>query len=188
MDVDPPEGAPGAVIGGYLGAHGVPGTTAHAHPRHRRAQRDGDGARVVAITLRHDGTHLLETGAAGPHPGDAACAARWVGADVPITAAWRLLAADPDVGPLVRRLRLPGVPGAPDAFEVAVTTVLGQQVSTAAARTFAARLVSAAGGTPAGDLRAFPGPAAVAGLGPGHLRDAVGLTRARAETVHRLAT
>lgn len=175
------------MLGAYLATHGIPGTTAHDHPRHRRAQRDGDRAYVLTVALDPDGAHRVEEGGATARPGADACARRWVGADVPIDAARRHLARDPEVGPLVARLRLPGVPGAPDPFETAATTVLGQQVRTAAARTFAARLVAAAGGSAAGGLRAFPSPAALAGLGVGRLRDAVGLTRARAETVHRLA-
>ncbi len=56
-----------------------------------------------------------------------------------------VLGADPLLGPLVARR--PGIrmPGAADGFELAVRAVVGQQVSVAAARTVAGRLVRAAG-------------------------------------------
>ncbi|QZY51908.1 DNA-3-methyladenine glycosylase family protein [Leucobacter tenebrionis] len=82
-------------------------------------------------------------------------------------------------------------------FEAVILTVLGQQVSLAAGRRFAARLV-AAYGTPAygthptaGDqnsgLRCFPSPAILAATPVEELRAAVGLTGARARTVHEVA-
>ena len=55
------------------------------------------------------------------------------------------LATDPLVAPLVRQRPGLRIPGAWDAFECAVRAVLGQQVSVAAGRTFAARLVERAG-------------------------------------------
>lgn len=83
------------------------------------------------------------------------------------------LAADPALNPLV--LAAPGrrVPGSPDAAELAIRAVLGQQVSTAAARTHAGRLVAAYGEPvtdPAGGLVAlFPTPAALVALRPAEL-------------------
>jgi AraC family transcriptional regulator of adaptative response / DNA-3-methyladenine glycosylase II len=61
------------------------------------------------------------------------------------------------------------LPGGPDAFELIVRAVLGQQVMVAAARTLAARLVARYGDaitTPWPEVqRAFPAPAALAGAG-----------------------
>jgi AraC family transcriptional regulator of adaptative response / DNA-3-methyladenine glycosylase II len=76
--------------------------------------------------------------------------------------------------PLLRRLvaRVPGirVPGAVDGGELALRAVLGQQVSVAAARTHAARLVQAVGEPlPAGDgglTHLFPSAEAVAACDP----------------------
>jgi AraC family transcriptional regulator of adaptative response / DNA-3-methyladenine glycosylase II len=98
-----------------------------------------------------------------------------------------VLGSDPVAGPLVR-LR-PGlrILGYADGFEGAVLTVLGQQVSLAAARTFAGRLVEAFGTAGPGGLRLFPDPDALAAAGPEAVRAAVGLTGARARTVHALA-
>jgi 3-methyladenine DNA glycosylase/8-oxoguanine DNA glycosylase len=66
--------------------------------------------------------------------------------------------------------------------------VLGQQVSLAAARTFAGRLVAAFGSPVRGSLMAFPSPEVLAAAGPEHLRREVGITGARSGTVHALAT
>lgn len=62
----------------------------------------------------------------------------------------RAFKTDPLLGPLVKRRPGLRIPGVWDPFECAVRAVLGQQVSVAAARTFAARLVALAG-EPIGD-------------------------------------
>lgn len=77
-------------------------------------------------------------------------------------------------------------------FEAAVLTVLGQQVSLAAARLFAGRLVTSFGTAPArshqeSGLRDFPSPVALAAIPPDQLRAAIGLTRNRARTVSEVA-
>lgn len=83
------------------------------------------------------------------------------------------------------------------AFEAVILTVLGQQVSLAAARLFGSRLVTAYGtGTStlnhdaardAAGLCGFPTPAVLAAQPLDELRAAVGLTRSRARTVHETA-
>ena len=94
----------------------------------------------------------------------------------------RLLAASVQRHPGMR------VPGAVDGFELAVRAVLGQQVSVAAARTFAARLVQRCGkplDAPRGALtHAFPTADAVAGVD----LEGLGLTTARTRTLRALAT
>ncbi|MGW6446644.1 DNA-3-methyladenine glycosylase family protein [Lentzea sp. NPDC055074] len=65
------------------------------------------------------------------------------------------LSADPLLEPLVSAAPGRRVPRTVDGAEFAIRAVLGQQVSTKAARTHAARLV-AAHGTPVGDLFLFP--------------------------------
>lgn len=77
-------------------------------------------------------------------------------------------------------------------FEAVILTVLGQQVSLAAGRLFAARLVTAYGAHPtAGSegsrFRCFPAPAVLAATPIDALRATVGLTGARARTVHEVA-
>ena len=65
------------------------------------------------------------------------------------------LSADPLLAPLVRQAPGRRVPRTVDGAEFAIRAVLGQQVSTKAARTHAARLVQSHG-TPVGDLFLFP--------------------------------
>ena len=97
------------------------------------------------------------------------------------------LASDPSLRPGVRARPGLRLPGAFDGAELAVRAVLGQQVSVAAARTLAGRLVSRLGEPlPApndGLTHAFPRPPAVAGAELGGL----GLTGARIATLQRLA-
>jgi AraC family transcriptional regulator of adaptative response / DNA-3-methyladenine glycosylase II len=97
------------------------------------------------------------------------------------------LAPDLLIGPLVRRRPGLRIPGMWDPFECAVRAVLGQQVSVAAGRTFAARLVMHAGapirGAADGLTHLFPTPARVAAA----TLDGVGLTGARARTLRALA-
>lgn len=96
------------------------------------------------------------------------------------------LRADPLLAPLVDAAPGRRVPRTVDAAEFAVRAVLGQQVSTAAARTHAARL-AAAHGTPVEDpegglTHLFPGPEALAGLDPATLA----LPRSRRTTLTTL--
>lgn len=94
-------------------------------------------------------------------------------------------AADPIVGPLMRRWPGLRVPGSWDPFECAVRAVLGQQVTLGAGRTFAARLAACCG-TRVGDgalARLFPTPAEVACAD----LDGVGVTRDRTRTLKALA-
>jgi AraC family transcriptional regulator of adaptative response / DNA-3-methyladenine glycosylase II len=82
------------------------------------------------------------------------------------------------------------LPGSVDAFELAVRAVLGQQVSVAAARTLATRLVTRWGlhvESPWPDIRlSFFAPDVLAAQAPSDLT-AMGLTTARARTLITLA-
>jgi AraC family transcriptional regulator of adaptative response / DNA-3-methyladenine glycosylase II len=97
------------------------------------------------------------------------------------------LGSDPLLGPLVRRRPGLRIPGSWDAFECAVRAVAGQQVSVAAGRTFATRLVERAGARLArpmdGLTRLFPTPAALAAADLAGL----GLVPARARAIGALA-
>ncbi|WP_266158798.1 DNA-3-methyladenine glycosylase 2 family protein [Dyella silvatica] len=90
--------------------------------------------------------------------------------------------------PLLQRRPGLRLPGGWDGFEIAVRAILGQQISVAAARTLATRIVHRYG-TPlsvpaiAGLERLFPGPEALADADLG----ALGLTTARANTVRGMA-
>src|SRR5207247_332009 len=96
-------------------------------------------------------------------------------------------AGSPELAPLVARRPGLRVPGAWDAFELAVRAVLGQQVTVRGATTLAGRLVRAFG-TPLdraedGLTHLFPRPEALADADLA----ALGLPRARAATIRALA-
>lgn len=98
------------------------------------------------------------------------------------------LGDDPRLSPLI--VQRPGLrlPGARNSQEFALGTVLGQQVSLAAARTLQGRLAAqfAAGPSAAGFLAA-PDVAAIAATDAAELRERIGLTAARAETLRTVA-
>lgn len=98
-----------------------------------------------------------------------------------------LLSDDPVLAPLVAKAPGRRVPRTVDEQEMALRAVLGQQVSTAAARTLAGRLVRAVGDEiddPAGDLtHVFPSSEALAAADPALLA----MPQSRRDTVLRLA-
>jgi len=98
-----------------------------------------------------------------------------------------VLGTDERLSPLVAARPGLRVVGHPNGWEAAVSTVLGQQVSLAAARTFAGRLVSRYGSVHSSGLRCFPSPETVAAADPEELRAAMGITGTRGRTVQRTA-
>ena len=98
------------------------------------------------------------------------------------------LRLDPILGTLIARRPGLRVPGAAAAAELAIRTVIGQQVSVAGASTLTSRLVTALGTPlthPDGRLtHVFPGPAAIAEADLSGL----GMTNARQRTLRELAT
>lgn len=124
-------------------------------------------------------------------------AAAWAPASARIVAQVRRW-LDLDAAPAAIDTTLAELPGAPgirlpgslDTFELALRAVLGQQVTVAAARTLARRLVERFGtplATPWPDIdRAFPAPAALAAAA---LEDvaALGIVRTRANALIELA-
>ncbi|WP_028044914.1 DNA-3-methyladenine glycosylase [Cellulomonas sp. URHE0023] len=114
-------------------------------------------------------------------------AERWFGLADDLDPVRAAFADDPLLGPLVAARPTLRILGHPDGFEAAVTTVLGQQVSLAAARTFGGRL-AASYGTPGPDgLLAYPSAATLAAVDPVELQHVVRITHARARTIHALA-
>ncbi|HXZ60029.1 MAG TPA: AlkA N-terminal domain-containing protein [Steroidobacteraceae bacterium] len=97
------------------------------------------------------------------------------------------LAADPLIGPLVAERPGLRIPGVWDPFECAVRAVLGQQVSVAAGRTLAGRLVERSGqplrAGAEGLTHLFPTPASLARSDLGGL----GITTTRAAALKALA-
>lgn len=137
----------------------------------------GDG--VVGLTLRpadpRDVAHLV------------LAIRRWLDLDADPIAVAAALGADPLLSPLVAARPGLRVLGVPDGFECAALAVLGQQVSLGAARTFAGRLVEAYGRPAAEGLSGFPHPGELAEADPARLREAIGVTGARAATLQALA-
>lgn len=100
------------------------------------------------------------------------------------------LERDRTLRPALRRFPGLRVPGGFDGFELAVRSILGQQVSVAAATTLSGRLVERWGepnpGAPPGIDRTFPTAARLAELGAAAIAT-IGLPAARAATIARLA-
>jgi AraC family transcriptional regulator, regulatory protein of adaptative response / DNA-3-methyladenine glycosylase II len=96
------------------------------------------------------------------------------------------LGRDPVLGPLVARTPGLRVPGTVDGGELAIRAVIGQQISVAAARTIAGRLVAIAGeplAEPVGTLtHTWPAPEAIADVAP-----TLPMPRSRQRTVAALA-
>ncbi|HUQ61394.1 DNA-3-methyladenine glycosylase family protein [Lentzea sp.] len=141
---------------GHLIATAVPGVEEWRNGVYRRTLRLPHGCGIAALT---------------PFPDHVACTVELSDArdlasaldlcrflldlDVDPVAVDDALSADPLLAPLVSAAPGRRVPRTVDGAEFAIRAVLGQQVSTKAARTHAARLVSAYG-TPVGDLFLFP--------------------------------
>ena len=151
-----------------------------------------EDAQHLVTTRLETGGASLETPSGDPAVLDALAdlTARWfdLGADLgPVDAH---LGADPLFAAQVRERPGLRITRFRQPFEAVVCTVLGQQVSLAAGRLFAARLVAAHGTAPRGEaapLRAFPAPAALAEIPLEELRATIGLTGSRARTVHEAA-
>jgi AraC family transcriptional regulator, regulatory protein of adaptative response / DNA-3-methyladenine glycosylase II len=96
------------------------------------------------------------------------------------------LSGDRYLGPLIAARPGLRMPGTVDGGELAIRAVLGQQVSLAAARTLAGRLVAAAGerlAEPAGSLtHLWPAPEAIVEAAPG-----LPMPRARQRTIAAVA-
>jgi AraC family transcriptional regulator of adaptative response / DNA-3-methyladenine glycosylase II len=139
----------------------------------------GPGTAFVPAAFRL--TDLRDTGAAVER------VRRILDADCDPVAVGRHLGADPVLGRLVDATPGLRVPGAPDGAELAVRTIVGQQVSVAGARTVLGRLV-AAHGVPfaagvAGLTHVFPDAATIAGIDP----EALPMPRARGRALVGLA-
>lgn len=173
----------------FLGAHAVPGLEEWDGTTFSRVLDLPHGPAVVQLSPAPDGgpavtarlrlAELRDLGAAVTR------CRRMLDLDADPAAVDDVLGADPALSRLVRTAPGRRVPASPDADELAVRAVLGQQVSVAGARTLTARLLTA--GTPlpepVGTLtHAFPRAAALAEAD----LTAVGLTGARRRTVHAL--
>ncbi|MFJ3924651.1 AlkA N-terminal domain-containing protein [Streptomyces sp. NPDC090022] len=174
---------------GHLAATAVPGVEEWRGGAYRRTLRLPYGTGTVALSPQdgHIGCQLALTDLRDLTIAISRC--RWMlDLDADPVAVDEQLRGDPLLAPLVDRAPGRRVPRTVDAAEFAVRAVLGQQVSTAAARTHAARLVTAHGEPvedpdPDGGLtHLFPSPQALAALDP----EALALPRSRRTTLTTL--
>jgi AraC family transcriptional regulator of adaptative response / DNA-3-methyladenine glycosylase II len=175
----------------FLSDRAIPGVESFDGATFRRAVRSPDGRpAVIGLRPRLDRNEVLLRVVADEVVEPSALmvtARRLFDLDADPTAIDTVLLADPVLRPLVRATPGIRVPGAADGFELAVRAILGQQVSVRAARTFAGRIAEASG-TPLerpvdGITHLFPTAEQLAGSSLGSL----GLTKARAATLQRVA-
>ncbi|MEU3984322.1 AlkA N-terminal domain-containing protein [Streptomyces sp. NPDC026672] len=177
---------------GHLAATAVPGVEEWRDGAYRRTLRLPYGHGTVALTPAPD--HIacrLALGDLRDLPVAISRCRRLLDLDADPVAVDDQLRTDPVLAPLVDKAPGRRVPRTVDEAEFAVRAVLGQQVSTAAARTHAARLVTAYGepvDDPEGGLtHLFPSPEALADVDP----DGLAMPRTRRTTfttlVRRLA-
>ena len=175
----------------FLADHGVPGVETVTGGTYARVVQLPHGHGVVELTpaadhvlARLELTDLRDTAVAVER------ARRLLDLDADPVAIDAVLAADPDLAPLVAAVPGLRLPGGFDAVETAVRTVVGQQVSVAGARTVLGRLAAELGESTTlslaaehGLTHAFPTAEALAGLDP----ESMPMPRSRARAVATLA-
>src|SRR5919202_2574011 len=171
----------------WLGARLVPGVEELSGGVYRRTLRLPGGPGIVGLSVDGDGVRARLTLADPADEAAAVAACRALldlDADPPTHNA--VLAGDPTLAPLIAARPGLRAPGTVDPAETAVRAVLGQQVSLAAARTLAGRLVALCGEPLAvadGALtHAFPAPAAIAAAP----LERIGMPEARRRTLRAL--
>ncbi|HWJ85923.1 MAG TPA: AlkA N-terminal domain-containing protein [Cellulomonas sp.] len=172
-----------------LVVHAIPGVEVvdeHAGTV-RRAVRLAAGPTTVEAHLGRDRVRIRALDGTPSADELTALARRWFGLADDVAAVGTHLAADPLLAPLVAQRPALRILGHPDGFEAAVQTVLGQQVSLAAARTFTGRFAAAFGTPGPSGLTLFPAPEAVAARSADEVQAAARVTGARARTIVALA-
>ncbi len=176
---------------GHLVATAVPGIEEWRDGAYRCTLRLPGGPGIATLPVPRPGSGVVVARLRLTDPRDLAAATARCRAlldlDADPQAVDAVLRADPLLRPLLDAAPGRRVPGAAHPEEFAIRAVLGQQISTAAARTHAARLVQACGepvDDPDGGLtHLFPGPEVLAAIDPALLS----LPDARRQTVLRLA-
>ena len=172
---------------GHLAASAVPGCEEVRDGAYRRTLRLPTGTGIVSLEPTPDHVRcLLVLDDVRDLPTAIARCRRLLDLDADPEAVVDALSADHDLAPLVAKAPGQRIPRTVDETELAVRVVLGQQVSVAAARTHAARLV-ARHGRPVVDgngglTHTFPSVDDLAGLDPADLA----LPRARQRCVTEL--
>jgi AraC family transcriptional regulator of adaptative response / DNA-3-methyladenine glycosylase II len=174
---------------GHLAVTGVPGVEEWRDGAYRRTLRLPHGHGVVALRPlpTYIGCQLELSDLRDLSMAISRCR-RLLDLDADPVAVDDLLGADPVLAPLVAKTPGRRVPRTVDPAEFAVRAVLGQQISTAAARTHTARLVVAHGepvDDPGGGLtHLFPEPSALAVLDP----ESLAMPKSRRRTLTTLIT
>ncbi|MFE2417205.1 DNA-3-methyladenine glycosylase 2 family protein [Streptomyces hokutonensis] len=174
---------------GHLAATAVPGVEEWRAGAYRRTLRLPYGHGIASLTPRSD--HIacrLTLSDLRDLPVAISRCRRMLDLDADPVAVDDQLRTDPVLAPLVDKAPGRRVPRTVDEAEFAVRAVLGQQVSTAAARTHAARLVTAHGeqvDDPEGGLtHLFPSPESLAAVNP----DSLAMPHTRRTTFTTLIT
>lgn len=159
---------------GHLAASAVPGCEEVRDGAFRRTLRLPCGNAVVALTPEVDHVRcLLVLDDFRDLTTAIARCRRLLDLDADPEAVVDTLSRDPELGPVVKKAPGQRIPRTVDETELAVRAVLGQQVSTKAARTHASRLVTAYGEPirdPDGGLtHTFPSVDELAEIDPVHL-------------------
>jgi AraC family transcriptional regulator of adaptative response / DNA-3-methyladenine glycosylase II len=177
----------------FLAARAIPGVEAVEPGLYRRSFSVGGAEGVLEVKPGLEDSHLLATIWTGDVKSLGAVVAklrRLFDLDADMAAIDAHLAKDPMLAGRVRARPGLRVPGAWDSFELAVRAVLGQQISVAAATTFAGRLAAKLG-RPFGSIAEgadtqvrliFPSPADIASAD----LTRIGLARPRAAALQLL--
>ncbi len=177
----------------WLALHAIDGVEEATESSYRRVLADGTivelrpvldgdegGCSAWALSLAIEDVSRLA--------GVVSACRRLLDSDADPDAVRRTLDPDSVIGPLVTARPGLRIPGAADPWADVAQTVIGQQVSLAAARTFTSRVVSAYGdplAAPDGTLtHRFPGPEQLAEAS----YDGIGLTGSRARALRAVAT
>ncbi len=174
----------GAGVLCWLGARLVPGVEELAGGVYRRTLRLSGGPAMVALEPHDDHVRVrLRLADTADRTAAVAACRSLLDLDADPAAHNPVLAADPALAGAVAANPGLRAPGTVDPAETAVRAVLGQQVSRAAARTLAGRLVAACG-TPLPErdgalTHTFPAPEAIDA-------DALGMPRTRQRTLREL--
>ena len=174
---------------GHLAATAVPGVEEWRDGSYRRTMRLPRGSATVALRPEpHHVACVLHVSDVRDVSAAVARCRRLLDLDADPIAVDEALSRDPALAPIVAKAPGRRIPRTVDGPELAIRAVLGQQVSTRAARTHGARLVAAIGepiADPHGALtHLFPTSAKVATIDPATL----GLPLSRRRTVIALAS
>lgn len=177
-----------AALLAFFAGHQVPAVEQVTDGTYRRVLVLPHGPATVALTPRETFTSCeLRLADVRDLPSAVAGCRRILDSDSDPIAVHEALRADPLLGPLIGRRPGLRVPGVADAAELAIRTVIGQQVSVAGATTLTSRLVTALGtplANPDGGLtHSFPRPELIAEAD----LSGMGMTNARQRTLRDLS-